>query len=128
MKFHVLLADVNPKHRDDMKLVLTKVGVEVVTTSNGNDTVKLAKNSRNEGMPFDVILMCMEMPGLDGHEAARNLRFSGYDRPIIAISEDPNSTDRQKAIDCGCDDLVSKSLDSKKLLALIHHRAMALTH
>jgi CheY-like chemotaxis protein len=79
--------------------VLRKTGAEVSAAENGLVAVDLALAAKQAGKAFDIILMDMQMPVLDGHEATRQLRKAGYVNPIIALTANTTTENRQKCLD-----------------------------
>lgn len=111
----VLLADDSPDNQSLVAYVLRASGAEVMVADNGAAAVDLAMASRLDGHPFDVILMDMQMPILDGYEATRRLRERGYTGPIIALTAHamPDALERCRAV--GCNAYVSKPIDGRLL-------------
>ena len=99
--------------------MLEKAGAVVTVVENGLFAVKQASIAWEFGQPFDVILMDMQMPVMDGHTATRHLRERGYDGPIVALTARAMHRDRQKCLKAGCDDYAIKPIDRQKLLAMV---------
>ncbi|MGE3316861.1 MAG: ATP-binding protein [Planctomycetaceae bacterium] len=115
----LLLVEDSEDNRRLISRVLMKLGATVVVAEHGREGVDLALQSQIQGDPFDVILMDMQMPVLDGYSAVRELRNANYVGPVVALTAGAMSRDYWKCLDAGCDDYAAKPIDPPQLVALI---------
>lgn len=112
----ILLVEDDQDHQPLLTLMLRKSGSDVTVAENGQVAIELAHAAREAGHPFDMILMDVQMPVLDGFDATRTLRAAGFDNPIIALTARAMSTDRDKCLAAGCDDFIPKTITRKDLI------------
>jgi signal transduction histidine kinase len=119
----VLLAE---DHRDlhaALRAQLEQAGAKVESVHDGREAVE-----RVQAGVFDVVLMDLRMPNMDGLQATRALRNQGYDLPIIALTADPATLRRAEALTAGCDACLSKPFKADDLISAIrlsaHPRAL----
>jgi signal transduction histidine kinase/ActR/RegA family two-component response regulator len=115
----ILLADDCVDNQRLVSHLLRKAGCEVDIVDNGESAFEQALAAHERGEDFDLILMDMQMPLVDGYTATSRLRAWGYQRPIIALTAHSMETDRQKCLDAGCDDYDTKPIQRKRLFAVI---------
>jgi CheY-like chemotaxis protein len=91
----------------------------VTVAENGQLAFDAAMAAIAHGAPFDMVLMDMQMPVMDGYEATRQLRAEGYAGPIIALTAHAMKDDRRKCLDAGCDDYLTKPIQRARMLHAI---------
>ena len=116
MSRRILLIEDHEDNRRIVRDLLTPAGYEVVEAVTGEDGVSMADSHRP-----DLILMDIQLPGLDGYEATRQIKANPDLRsiPIIAVTSYALSGDDVKAREAGCDAYVTKPFSPRALLAKI---------
>ena len=131
----ILLVEDGPDNQRLISFLLRRAGAEVTLADNGIVALERVEQAMHDMMsggedsrkaPFDIILMDMQMPQMDGYEVTRRLRNVGYRHPIVALTAHAMSTDRQKCLDAGCDDYITKPISEDNLLKTlaVHLRAV----
>jgi signal transduction histidine kinase/ActR/RegA family two-component response regulator len=115
----ILLAEDGPDNQRLIALFLKKAGAEVVVADNGRAAYEAAMAARDDGNPFDVILMDMQMPVMDGYDATAMLRQVGYAGPIIALTAYAMKEDRERCLKVGCNEYTAKPVDRERLISLV---------
>jgi CheY-like chemotaxis protein len=115
----VLLVEDDRDHQPLLSLMLRKSGSEVAIAENGRVAFDMACAAREAGAPFDIIVMDLQMPVLDGVAATRLLRAEGFTNPIIALSARAISSDRDRCLAAGCDDFLSKPVTRPRLAQML---------
>ena len=114
----VLLAEDDDFNQEIGRIILADAGLLVDVAEDGNAALKLMASNI-----YDLVLMDMQMPNLDGLGAARQIRLmpSGQSIPIIAMTANAFAEDRALCIEAGMNDFVTKPIDPNTLYAAILH-------
>ncbi len=110
----ILLAEDSYDNRILIESFLRMAGGQVTSVANGRAAVDAAL-----AQPFDVILMDINMPEMDGYQATRLLRARGYDRPILALTASAMPGDREQCRQAGCNDHLTKPIRRAHLLRAV---------
>ncbi|MCM2374299.1 response regulator [Aporhodopirellula aestuarii] len=113
---HVLIVDDRRDIRFLSKHIVTNAGGRVTEAEDGVLAIETVKQATANGIFFDLILLDMQMPNMDGYETARHLRQLGYAGPIIALTADAMQGDMNKCLEAGCNDYLSKPIDKLRML------------
>ena len=111
---NILLVEDGDTNRKLIGLMLRRVGVQVTTAENGQVVAELAMKH-----PFDLILMDMQMPVMDGYIATALLRQQGIAIPIIALTAHAMKGDEDKCLAAGCSAYVTKPVDADALVETV---------
>jgi CheY-like chemotaxis protein len=112
----VLLAEDNPINALLARTLLTRVGCIVTVAQDGEEAVAAAATGA-----YDLILLDIRMPRLDGLEAAARIRAGegpSASAPIVALTADAGDEERARALQAGMDDFLTKPIDAVRLLAV----------
>ena len=114
----VLLAEDNAINALLARSLLQREGCTVERAATGEEAVEAARRS-----PFDLVLMDLRMPGLDGLAATRALRAAGVTTPVVALTANAFAEDRRACLDAGMSDFLTKPLDPAVLRAVLARAA-----
>lgn len=122
----VLLVEDDPVNMLVASSMLERCGLQVEQAENGSQALARLERLQPDEQ-FDIVLMDCQMPGLDGFEATRRWRSQEQQRqrapvPIVALTANAGSADRQRCLDCGMNDHLSKPFEIEQLLAVVQAR------
>ncbi len=115
----ILIAEDGVDNRRLLRAMLASAGLEVELVENGEQACQRASEAQRLDRPFDVLLMDIQMPILDGYAATRRLRAEGYPGAIIALTARAMVGDRERCLEAGFDDYASKPIVRSDLIARI---------
>ncbi|MBN1764520.1 MAG: response regulator [Sedimentisphaerales bacterium] len=111
---HILVAEDNLTNQKLIDLILKKAGLKTTLVNDGSEVIQLLDSIQS----FDLILMDMQMPRMNGYDVTKYLREAGIQLPIIALTGSAMKGDREKCIETGCDDYLSKPLNKKDMFTI----------
>lgn len=113
----ILVVEDDATLREGLRTVLTKAGYAVTTAIRGEAALKLIRE-----LPFDLVILDLMLPGLDGSYVLQHAREEGFTAPVIILSARASVEDRIRGLRTGADDYVVKPFDLGELLARISVR------
>lgn len=115
----ILLVDDVEDNRLLIQRMLTKRGAQLTLATNGQEGLTKALEKE-----FDIILMDIQMPVMDGYTATKKLRQAGYKKPIIALTAHAMKDDRERCLEAGCTDYLTKPVQVEFLIQTILNYSM----
>lgn len=114
--YHILVVEDTKTNQMVIQLLLNKMGYDVTIAENGLEAIELLEKSN----AFDLVLMDISMPIMDGIMATRKIRSQDIDIPIIALTAHTAGSDKQNCIDAGMNDIVLKPIRGKDIMNVVN--------
>jgi PAS domain S-box-containing protein len=113
----ILVAEDEPANAELIRLILEKYGPKLVFVENGFDAVEMCRQQPR----IDIVLMDIKMPVMDGYQATLEIKKFNSGLAIIALTAHAFNDEKQRCLEAGCNDYLSKPIDRKKLLLMVDH-------
>jgi two-component system CheB/CheR fusion protein len=121
----ILIVDDRRDMRYLIQTYLEEAGADVTSASDGALAVERVREGMARGKPFDAIVLDMQMPVMDGFQAAPRLRAAGHTGRIVALTANAMKGDQERCLTAGCDEYLTKPVDRLRLLYLLAHGSRA---
>jgi CheY-like chemotaxis protein len=115
----ILVVEDSPDMQMLLEHILTRAGATVQIAADGHEGLERAMAAFRQNAPFDLILMDLQMPGMDGCAVTRALRAQSIQTPIIALTAAAMDTNVRESAAAGCDGFLCKPIDPESLRALV---------
>lgn len=123
LKERILVVDDSPEQREALFRILSYLHNDVDLAENGRIACRSAIRAMAEDRPYDLILMDLRMPVMDGCSATAFLRQHGYRGRIVAVTAETDA--RDDCLNAGCDEFVTKPITVERLEEIIEYGATA---
>ncbi|WP_339743879.1 ATP-binding protein [uncultured Rubinisphaera sp.] len=117
-KLHILVGEDGPDNQRLIRLLLKNAGMGVEIYDSGLAVLEAYNKAPDS---YDIVLMDVQMPVMDGYQATKELRWAGCALPIIALTAHAMAGDREKCLSSGCDDYMTKPFNGRKMVELIRN-------
>jgi CheY-like chemotaxis protein len=98
---------------------LEEAGAQVRTAANGQEALDEVARANQSGGPIDLVLLDMQMPVMDGYEAATRLRHAGFEGAIVALTAHAMKGDKERCLEVGCDAYATKPIEGRRLVEIV---------
>ena len=116
----ILFVDDRRDARFVVEHILRDAGADVTSRENGKQALEcIVNSSQTSDIPFDVLVMDVNMPVMDGLTATRRLRRLGDQTPILALTSGAMEEDRRECLEAGCDEYLCKPINGERLVQLV---------
>jgi signal transduction histidine kinase/ActR/RegA family two-component response regulator len=119
----ILLVEDGVDNQRLLSAILTKAGAAVDLAVNGSEALERVEAAPSVDLAYDVILMDIQMPVMDGYTATRELRRRGCTTPILALTAHAMKSDAERSLHAGCNEHLTKPIERSKLFAAIRRHA-----
>ena len=114
--------------RESLEVVLKVQGYDVIGVDRGEDCLTTVSERAAAEDPVDVVVLDLNLPGIDGVETCRRLRLANHDGPVLMLTARHDVSDRVRGLDAGADDYLPKPFALDELLARIRSLPVSYTH
>ena len=111
---HILCVDDNQDNRQLVSFLVAKTGATLTLAEDGQQAINVAEDT-----PFDLVLMDMQMPEMDGIQATKHLKSNGFITPIVMLTANVDSQSKSQVLAAGAVEHFAKPIDSSKFYALL---------
>lgn len=116
--YTILVAEDEVNNYTLLEYIFRKEGHEVIWARNGEEAVDIVLNK--ESTNIDLVLMDIKMPVMNGYEATRKIKEASLDIPVMAVTANVFADDRDKCMEAGCDEYISKPIKRANLLSIAY--------
>ncbi len=121
LKGRILLVEDGIDNQNLIKHLVKKHDIELELAEDGQQAINMVASSIEDNLPFNLILMDMHLPIINGFEATKRIRELGYSNPIISLTASVMEEDQRKCREAGCDDFCAKPINHGRFIDCLGH-------